>query len=99
MRLTDYFKSHARKVYRRLKAGAEDKILAEAAAWIRRQGGSASHRDVYTYKVVGCQTRAAAEELFKNLQDAGWGQTETSRPTRGGPTSVVFRLHSANEGR
>ena len=97
VRLVDYFQSHARKVYASLHSTQQDKELARAIKFLKEHDGSASVRDFVTCKVAGCQTKRNAEELFRKLEEAGWGKIDTVTPSKGGRPSVVFRLHSATE--
>jgi hypothetical protein len=91
--LIDYFKSHARKVYRRLKADPLEKTLSAAVDWIKkRPGNEASARDVYSNNVAGCRSSEDARSLFCCLEKAGWGQVEENRPPNGGRATIVFKL-------
>ena len=91
--LTDYFKSHARKVYRDFHAHPLDKLLSRAAGWIRkRPGKEASVRDFVTNNVAGCRRNNDALTLFSLLQQAGWGRMEERPPPNGGRPKTVFKL-------
>ena len=96
VRLIDYFKSHARKVYARLSSPELDEQIATAVDWIRRKGGEASARDLYTGKVAGFKTSRDAEKLIGQLETHGWGHIESRTPPTGGRVSRVFVLHSAD---
>ena len=93
IRLIGYFKSHVRKVSRRLRPNPEGERLERAVDWIRRHGDKATLRDICTYKVAGCRQREQAQSLFRDLEEAGLGMIETRAPKRGGQSSVIFRLH------
>lgn len=74
--LIDYFKSHAKRVYDRLKATPEDKRVQSAVEWIRKRGGTSSARDFLTHKVAGVKKASDVRGLFKDIQDRGWGKVE-----------------------
>ena len=94
--LIDYFKSHAKKVYARLKASPEDKRMIGAIEWIKRQGGKVTARDVRMYKVAGVKNSDEAKELLHELEKRGAGKVEY-----GTRKSVIFTLnttqHSTDE--
>ena len=51
--LIHYFKSHARRVYARLRATPEDMRITNAINWIRKQGGKVKARDFLNHHVAG----------------------------------------------
>jgi len=74
--LIDYFKSHAKRIYDRLKATPEDRRVLSALEWIRKRGGKSSARDFLTHKVSGVKKAKDVRELFKDITDRGWGKVE-----------------------
>ena len=90
--LTDYFKSPTRKVYARLRATEDDRKVAKLVAWIRREGGSATVRDVVSFKVAGCKKASEAKALFLEMEERGYGSIEEVTPPQGGRKSVLFKL-------
>jgi hypothetical protein len=93
IKLTGYFKSHAKKVYSQLQASPTDKRASEALAWIKKQpGAEASAREFLTYKVAGCRDRDQAVALFELLEKQGWGRMEKRQPPTGGKARIMFRL-------
>ena len=91
--LTDYFKTHARKVYRELHTDRLEKSLSGAVEWVKkRPGKEASVRDFVTNNVAGCRRNNDALNLFSLLQQAGWGRMETRPPPNGGRPKTIFKL-------
>lgn len=85
--LVDYFKSHTKRVYAQLGVSPEDKKALGAIAWIRKQGGTATARDVLTYRVANVRTAAEAKRLLKHLQERGHGTIK-----EGARGNIVFTL-------
>lgn len=85
--LIDYFKSHARKVYSRLHVTKEDKQVELALAWIRKQGGKVTLREVLRYKVAGVKTKGEALQLLQDLGERGYGKI-----AEGEKKSLTFTL-------
>jgi len=85
--IIDYFKSHAKRIYDRLKATPEDKKVQSAVEWIRKRGGTSSVRDFVTYRVAGIKTSKEAKNLFSDIQDRGFGKVE-----EGARNNVTIRL-------
>jgi hypothetical protein len=93
IRLIEYFKSHARKVYEELQSSQDEKRLKRAGEWIKgRDDQQASVRDIVTYRVAGCKKNEHAEALFKEMHAAGMGRIIFSTPERGGRSRMLFRL-------
>jgi len=86
-----YFKSHIRKAYQQLGKSPADKRIEEAVEWIRRRGGTVKRRDVQRYNVAGCKKASEVDQLFKELEDLGYGKTKEISG-RGGKT-IQFTLH------
>jgi len=74
IKLIDYFKSHARKVYAKLKFSAEDKKVLGAVDWIEKQGGKVTVRDICRSGVCNIKKTSEAKALFRELQDRGHGK-------------------------
>ena len=89
--LTDFFKSQTRRVYARLRATEDDKKMAKLVAWIRSRGGSATVRDVVSFRVAGCEKASEAKELFHEMEERGYGSIEEVTPPKGGQTSIFFK--------
>jgi Protein of unknown function (DUF3987) len=91
--LVDYFKSHAAVVYGRLHASPNARRVEMARAWIARHGGEVTLRDLYRYKVAGCETPRLAAELLDLLVEHGVGSLAEESPAGGGRRRIVFRAH------
>jgi hypothetical protein len=74
VRLVDYFKSHQRLVYARLRQTPEDNHLFEVLDWIRTRGGQCTVRDLVRAKKVG--QADTAKKMLKELEERGYGRLE-----------------------
>jgi hypothetical protein len=74
VRLVDYFKSHARAVYARLRRSRTTSRVARAIAWIRVHGGEAHTSHLTKNEVAGVENKKDAEALMKELEDRGYGR-------------------------
>lgn len=80
--LVDYFKSHAKKVYELFTETNEDKRVRSAIQWLkRREGHTASHRDIQMNHVSGIKKASEAKELMKVI--AARGHAEIAEGGRG----------------
>jgi hypothetical protein len=89
-RFVDWAKSHVRKVYRYFSSTPADHKALRAVAWIRKRGGKVTLRDVLRNEVCGVKKTSEASQLFKDLQDRGWGTMNGRRP-------VTFTLVSGRD--
>jgi hypothetical protein len=91
IRLANWFKGEARRVYALLGETDEDRDRRRLVEWIERKGGLATARQAQ----IGCRwlrEPGAAEAALDALAKAGWGNWEaTPRGRRGQPTRL-FRL-------
>jgi hypothetical protein len=74
VRLVDYFKSHLRLVYLRLRQTPEDNHLFEVLDWIRRHGSRCTARQLVRAKKVANTEKA--KKLLKELAERGYGHLE-----------------------
>jgi hypothetical protein len=74
VRLVQYFKSHLRIVYDRLRQTPEDNRLLEVVDWIRRNGGRCRARDLVRAKKVIPTEKA--KKLLKELEERGYGRVD-----------------------
>jgi hypothetical protein len=72
--LIDYYKSHLRRVYARLRQTPEDNHLLELIDWVRQQGGQCTVRQAVRAKKVASSEKA--KKLFKELEERGYGRIE-----------------------
>jgi hypothetical protein len=72
--LIDYYKSHLRLVYARLRQTPEDNRLEEVIDWIRRQGGQCTVRLLLRAKRVASAEKA--RKLLQELEERGYGRRE-----------------------
>ncbi|OYD06113.1 DUF3987 domain-containing protein [Paludifilum halophilum] len=91
IQLIKYFKSHARKVYQQLGSSPEDKRIEEAVEWIGKRGGKVKKRDIQMNKIAGCGRGSDVEQLFRELEDFGYGRVIEIKPKRG-PKTIGFEL-------
>jgi len=73
-RLVEYYKSHLRRVYGRLRQTPEDNHLLEVLDWIRRKGGRCRPRDLVHAKKVTPTEKA--KKVLKELEERGYGRVE-----------------------
>jgi len=81
--LIEYFKSHARRVYRQLQHDRSDQLAEAVERWIRTHGGRCTPRDLQRAKVAGIKRASEAEKLLKDLADRGRGQFERGKSKKG----------------
>ena len=79
IRLIDYFKSHARKVYRQLHHDQDDRRVDQVIAWIRSHGGECCSRDLARSNTANIKKTTDANKMLKDLVDRGLGHFE-NRP-------------------
>jgi hypothetical protein len=89
--LVDYFKDHARRVYRSLTQTPEDRRAEAIMIWVKKRGGEASIRDIYTHEVAGCRSAKEVEQAINRLVEQGVGELVTSKKASGQQTKI-FRL-------
>lgn len=83
VRLVDYFKSHARKVYRHLRLDAGDRLAEKVISWIRNQGGECTTRDLERATISGVKKTSAARRMMKDLVDRGLGTLVNRKGSNG----------------
>jgi hypothetical protein len=74
LRLVDYFKSHLRRFYSRLKVTPEDNELLEILSWIRQNGCQCTLRQLVRGKNLTPTLRA--KKLLDELVARGYGRWE-----------------------
>jgi hypothetical protein len=91
IRLANWFKGEARRVYRMLQETPADTGLRRLEEWLERRGGSATARDVRQ----GCRwlrAPGAAETVLHELVREGRGVWEATPPGARGLPTRRFRL-------
>lgn len=91
IRLANWFKGEARRVYALLGETDEDRDRRRLVEWVERKGGSVTPRDVQ----MGCRwlrETGAAEAALGELAKSGWGTWEPTSPGRRGQPTRHFRL-------
>lgn len=71
IKLMQYLKSHARKVYSMLRETPEDKKIRLAIKWIEKHGGEVSYRDLVRNNVAGIKKTNEAVLLVNELIQRG----------------------------
>jgi hypothetical protein len=88
--LVQYFKSHARRVYRRLHATPTEQRVARALHRLEmHRAREWTMRELLRAKVGGCTTRQEMERLLGHIADRGWGYLR-QRQTSNGMTQIIF---------
>jgi hypothetical protein len=91
IRLANWFKGEARRVYALLGESDDDRDRRRLVEWIERKGEAVTPRDVQ----MGCRwlrEAGAAEAALEQLAKAGWGNWEPTPPGRRGQPTRRFRL-------
>ena len=94
VRLIDYFKSHARKVYRHLPLDAGDRRVEQVISWIRGLGGECTVRELARASIPGIKRSSDASHMLKDLVDRGCGAL-FNRKAGNGKSVTHFVLGSA----
>jgi len=95
LKLAEWFKGEARRVYAMLAESDGDGDQRRLIEWIERKGSSVSARDVQQ----GCRwlrTPGAAEEALAELAKDGYGNWEPSPARKRGQPTRRFRLSGAS---
>jgi len=82
-RLIDYFKSHARKVYRHLTLDAGDRRVVQVLSWIRDHDGECSARGLMRASIPGIKKQSDANHMMKELVDRGYGTLVNRKASNG----------------
>lgn len=97
--ITQYFKSHTRKVYRRLHENVEDKKVRRTLTWLKKHGrAGVKPRDILSYKVGGCKDMNEAKAILDKLVKRGLGEWVAPPEGRGRKAKKFIlcnTLHSA----
>jgi hypothetical protein len=78
IRLIDYFKSHARVVYRQLQLSS-DRRTQRVVDWIKKHGNECTSTQLIRNNVAGIAKKSEAEKVLRELQDLGLGDCEVRR--------------------
>jgi hypothetical protein len=81
VQLINYFKSHLRLVYGRLRQTPEDNQLFDALDWIRQHGGQCTARQLVRAHTV--TPTAAARKMLTELAERGYGRLEWREAANG----------------
>ena len=85
IKLVDYFKSHAIRVYKVSADKSGDDRVARVLRWIRKKSGTVTAAQLQQSKIVEDST--AAKEMLQHLADEGHGTVKV-----GDRNSLEFRL-------
>lgn len=89
--LVEYFKAHARRVYKTVAEHTGRDRIPRAVQWVRKRGGSVTAREVRMNGLLGIDKTEKAVLLLRDLERAGHGKV-----TMGRQGSVKFRLLEKN---
>ena len=73
IRLTEYFRRQAKKVYRQVGARRHEDKLMSVVKWIRKKGASARLRTLQNNNVGGIKSKTDARALAMELVNGGYG--------------------------
>ncbi len=85
--LTDYFKTHARRVVARWPDTRTDRQCLRVVAFTQRQGGRITAREIQHQQVAGLKTAADVHAVLATLEQRGYG-----RVSPGARGSTLFEL-------
>jgi hypothetical protein len=92
--LVDYFKSHARRVYRELqhhpKAKQAQRRVDRLVEWIKDHGARCNIRHLQNKNVVGITRASEAQRLLEDLVDRGLGRFEPGKTPTGHPSKRAW---------
>src|SRR5262249_2290631 len=74
IQLIDYYKSHLRLVYGRLRQSPEESQVLEILDWIRKHGGQGRARELVNAAKVTPTDKA--KRFLKELEERGYGRLE-----------------------
>lgn len=83
--LIDYFKSQTQRVYAELRTTPEDRKAEKVWAWIQKQGGTVTAREVLRSHVGGIKKSDEAKKTLRDLAERGYGSV-----TEGKNGNVLF---------
>ncbi len=92
IKLIDYFKSHARKVYANLILNGDDRRIEVVVKWIQRHGGECTVRDLQRSKIANIKKSSEARQLMTDMVDRDLG-TLTDRTNKQGKPVTYFVLN------
>jgi hypothetical protein len=90
--LADYYKGHCRKVHARLQIVAKDRQAERVEAWIRRNGGRCTARDLYRQGVAAIKTKSDARKALHDLEDRGRGDCTSNKVGKKESIEFVLRV-------
>lgn len=74
IKLTQYFISNVNKIRTSFASSAIDKKIDSVIAWLRKKGGYASVRQVYTHRVANLKTAQEVTDIFMEMKANGVGE-------------------------
>ena len=92
IKLVDYFKSHARKVYASLIRDADDRRVEAVVNWLVRHDRECTARDLQRSGVAKIKKTSEASAMMKDMKDRGLGELVT-RPNTQGKIVTSFVLN------
>lgn len=84
----EYFKSHAKRVFRWMDEKSEDRTIRKLLAWIQKKGGQASSRDIMRAGAAGIKAKSVTEKLLNELVDRGYGYFKPGENLRGKKANI-----------
>lgn len=81
--IAEYFKSHARKVYRHLYCDQNDHRADQAVEWIKHHEGRTTSREMVHKNVAGIKTVSQAKRLMEDLEERFMGNISKHKSKNG----------------
>jgi len=94
VKLVNYFKSHAKRVYSKFNSTPEERQIKQILDWIRKNGGVSTVREIQMNKVGGVKRSSEIIARFNAMQDMGQGLIEKIQKKTGGRPIIQFRTNA-----
>ncbi|MHB8158643.1 MAG: DUF3987 domain-containing protein [Desulfocucumaceae bacterium] len=86
--LIEYYKSHARKVFQWMGEKSEDRSIRKLIAWIQKNVGQVTARNIVRAGAAGIRSTSEAENLLNALVDRGYGFFKPGKNLRGKKANI-----------
>jgi len=90
IKLTEYFKAHARKAFELMFSSDLDKRIVKAYQWVKKHDGRVTARQFLSNRVTGTKNNEEVMGLFEEMKRRGLGNIEKTTPPHGGHATFTF---------
>lgn len=92
IKLTEYFKAHAKKAFELLFSTDMDKKAVKACQWIKKNGGRVTARQFLSNRVTGVKNMEDVLGIFEDMAKRRLGSIGHIPSTTGGKNTITFTL-------